>query len=151
MSNYLKGFFSYWHISEPSWCDLHLIALFDNSFAWSSVFFFEKIMEIQINKSISCQWPTYWFTIDLVSLEIGCWSLKKTPVSPLVVCDISFHLVLNNFIWQEHPFNPSNLRTWETERGWGKNCKKGRKRNIYYSDLSKAEGLVRREYDVRKW
>lgn len=46
----------------------------------------------------SCQWPTYLCTIELIPLEIGCRSLEKTPVSSLVVCDVSFHLVLNNFI-----------------------------------------------------
>lgn len=78
--------------------------------------------------SMFCQRPTYLFTIDLISLEIGCWGLKKMPVSPLVVCDISFHLVLNNFVWQEHPFNPSNLRTWETESGRGE--KKQQKKEV---------------------
>lgn len=92
--------------------------------------FWEQIMEIQITISISCQWPTYLFTIDPVSLEIGCWSRKKTPVSALVVCDISFHLVLNNFIWQEHAFNPCNLRIWEVGSGTEKHIKKTRRKKI---------------------
>lgn len=104
-------------------------------------------MKSQIIQSISCHWPTYLLTIDLVSLEIGCRSLKKMPVSPLVVRDISFHLVLNNFIWQEQPFYSGNLRTWETQSGRRKkiteNKKRGRKLN--YLNLSKVEGLVQEE------
>lgn len=115
-----------WTHSELRCYDTDLFTLFDHGTVCqdSVQYFWEQIMEIQITTCISCQWPTYLFTIDLVSLEIGCWSLKKTPVSPLVVCDISFHLVLNNFIWQEHPFNPSNLQTWEAGSSEKKNNNK---------------------------
>lgn len=60
----------------------------------------------------TCQW-TYLFTVELIPLEISCGSLEKAPVSPLVVRDVSSHLVLNNFIRQENPFNPRNLQRRE--------------------------------------
>lgn len=47
------------------------------------------------------------------------------PVSPLVVCDVSLHLVLNNFIWQEYPFNPGNLQPQDMESSSGKTTIKG--------------------------
>lgn len=55
------------------------------------------------------------FTVELITLEIGRRSLEKAPVSPLVVRDVSSHLVLNNFIRQENPFNPRNLHRREVQ------------------------------------
>lgn len=57
------------------------------------------------------QWPTYLLTVKLISLQISCWSPEKMPVSPFVVRDVSLHLVLNDFIWQEYPFNPGDLQS----------------------------------------
>lgn len=142
-----------WTHSELRCYDTDLFTLFDHGTVCqdSVQYFWEQIMEIQITTCISCQWPTYLFTIDLVSLEIGCWSLKKTPVSSLVVCDISFHLVLNKFIWQEHPFNPGNLQTWEAGSSEKKNNNKKKEKwesgvwgELNYSNLNKAEGWDRR-------
>lgn len=45
------------------------------------------------------------------------------PISPLVVRDVSLHLVLNNFIWQEYPFNPGNLQPWEIVSSSGRENK----------------------------
>lgn len=59
------------------------------------------------------------FTVELVPLEIGRRSLEKAPVSPLVVRDVSSHLVLNNFIRQENPFNPRNLQRREVQSSDG--------------------------------
>lgn len=47
------------------------------------------------------------------------------PVSPLVVCDVRLHLVLNDFIWQEYPFNPGNLQPPDMESSSGKTTIKG--------------------------
>lgn len=138
-------------VSCPS-CLNVITFIFPLTTAWHRpvVVFFRHTMVIQI--CISCQWSTYLFTIDLVSLEISGWSLKKPPVSAFVVCDISFYLVLFNFIWQENPFNPGNLQTWEMESGGGKKKKReGEKETLNYSDLSKAAGLVQRGKDVCMW
>lgn len=92
-------------------------------------------MQIYISISLSCQMLTYRLTIDSVSMEIGRRSLEKAPVSPLVVGDISFHLVLDNFIWQEHSFNPGDLRRWEMQNGKDKN---NREKTLRYSALRKS-------------
>lgn len=42
--------------------------------------------------------PTHLLTVKLISLQISCWSPEKMPISPLVVRDVSLHLVLNNLI-----------------------------------------------------
>lgn len=77
----------------------------------------------------------YLLAVKLIPLQISCRSPEKVPVSPLVVGDVSLHLVLDNFIWQEHPFNPGNLQPRRIQRsdgkitikkvvgGWKDNCK----------------------------
>lgn len=47
------------------------------------------------------------------------------PISALVVRDVSLHLVLNNFIWQEYAFNPSNLQPPDAESSGGKTTIEG--------------------------
>lgn len=69
--------------------------------------------------------PTYLLTVKLISLQISCWSPEKMPISPLVVRDVSLHLVLNNLIWQEYPFNPSNLQPRDMESSSTKTTIKG--------------------------
>lgn len=68
----------------------------------------------------------YLFTVELVPLEIGRRSLEKAPVSPLVVRDVSSHLVLNNFIRQENPFNPRNLQRREVQSSDGEGRERGK-------------------------
>lgn len=90
--------------------------------------------------------PAYLLTVKLISLQISCWSLEKMPISSLVVRDVSLHLVLNNLIWQEYPFNPSNLQPQDMESSSTKTTIKGagggEKTTVNYSDLSQAEDLV---------
>lgn len=68
----------------------------------------------------------YLFTVELVPLEIGRRSLEKAPVSPLVVRDVCSHLVLNNFIRQENPFNPRNLQRREVQSSDGEGTERER-------------------------
>lgn len=92
---------------------------------------------------------TYRLTIDSVSMEIGRRSLEKAPVSPLVVGDISFHLVLDNFIWQEHSFNPGDLRRWEMQNGKDKN--NGEKNSKIFSLKEKLKALFNKGREVWKF
>lgn len=52
---------------------------------------------------------TYQETVNRVSFQISVRSLQQIPVSPFIVGDESFHLVVNLLVSQEHSLYPCYL------------------------------------------
>lgn len=78
---------------------------------------FNEQVRVWQNKA---QVVAYLLAVKLIPLQISCRRPEKVPVSALVVRDVSLHLVLDNFIWQEYPFNPGNLQPRRMQRSGGK-------------------------------